>query len=70
MAVAVTVISAMLLVWINLAVGIVGNEVHPANLMYVGVLAVGLLGALLSRGQSRGMARAMSAMALCQTLVP
>ena len=35
--------AALLLVWINLAVGIIGNENNPANLLYWAVLVVGLL---------------------------
>jgi hypothetical protein len=37
--------------------------------MYFGVLAIGLIGALVARFQPRGMARALLAMALAQTLV-
>jgi hypothetical protein len=48
-AVGVAVVAAFILVWITLAVGIIGSEDNPANLMYGGVLAVGLLGALLVR---------------------
>src|SRR3712207_1770656 len=39
-AVGVAVVTAFILIWINLAVGIVGSEGNPANLMYFGVLAV------------------------------
>lgn len=68
-AVGVAVVAAFLLVWVNLAVGIIGNENNPANLLFAGVLAVGLIGALLARFQPRGMARAMVAMAVAQALV-
>jgi hypothetical protein len=61
--------SALLLVWTNLAVGVIGTEHNAANLMYIGVLAVGIIGALLARLQPRGMARALFAMALAQALV-
>ncbi len=54
------------LVWISLAVGIIGNENNMANLMYVGVLAVGVLGAVLSGLQARGMARTLIGMAVAQ----
>jgi hypothetical protein len=63
------VVSALFLIWVNLAVGIIGNEENPANLMYLGVLAVGLIGAGITRFQPRGMALAMFAMALAQALV-
>ena len=37
--------------------------------MYVGVLAVGIAGAVIARLRPQGMARALLAMALAQTLV-
>ena len=62
--------AALLLVWVNLAVGLIGSEENPANLMYFGVLAVGLIGAAIARLEPRGMARALFAMAIAQALVP
>jgi hypothetical protein len=67
-AVGVAVATALLLIWINLAVGIIGSEDHPANSMYGGVLAIGILGALLVRFQPHGMAWALTATALAQAL--
>lgn len=69
-AVGVAVATALVLVWMNLAVGLIGNEDDPANLMYVGVLTVGLIGAIVARLQPHGMARALFATALAQALVP
>lgn len=40
-AVGVAVAAGFILVWLNLAVGIIGTEDNPANLMHGGVLAVG-----------------------------
>jgi len=68
-AVGIAVVTALLLVWMNLAVGIIGNEDNPANLMYIGALAVGLIGALIARFQPRGMARALFVTALALMLV-
>jgi hypothetical protein len=68
-AVGVAVAAAFILVWMNLAVGIIGSEDNPANLMYGGVLAVGMLGALIARFQPDGMAHALAATALAQALV-
>lgn len=68
-AVGIAVATALLLVWMNLAVGIIGNEDNDANVMYIGVLAVGLIGALIARFQPRGMARALFATALALMLV-
>jgi hypothetical protein len=65
----VALAAAFVLVWANLAVGIIGSEDHPANTMFYGVLAVAFAGALLARLRARGMARAMVATALAQLAV-
>jgi hypothetical protein len=62
--------AGLLLVWLNLAVGLIGSEDNPANVMYIGVLVVGLVGAGLARLAPRGMARALFATAVAQALVP
>lgn len=53
-----------LIVWLTGAVGIIGSEAHAANLLYLGVLAVGLVGALAVRFQPAGLARVMAGVAL------
>jgi len=68
-AVGVAVATALILVWLNLAVGLIGTEENPANLMYVGVLAVGIIGTVIARFRPDGMARALFATALAQLLV-
>ena len=68
-AVGVALAAAFILVWVNLAVGIIGDSGDPANLMYIGVLVVGIVGAIIARFRSHGMARALFAMALAQALV-
>ena len=68
-AVGIALAAALLLVWLNLAVGLIGSEDDPANLMYAGVLAVGIVGAFVARCQPRGMARAMFATGLTQAFV-
>lgn len=55
--------AAFILIWVNLAVGIIGDEGNSANLMYVGVLAAGIIRAIITRGQPPGMARTLSVMA-------
>lgn len=67
--VSVAVGTAFLLVWANLAVGFIGNENNPLNQMFAGVLAVAVVGAVISRGRSIGMARAMAATAIAQFVV-
>jgi hypothetical protein len=68
-AVAVALGAALILIWLNLAVGLIGSEADGANLMYVGVLGVGIIGAIIARLRPQGMARALFAMALAQALV-
>jgi hypothetical protein len=65
----VALAAAFILIWINLAVGIIGREDDPANLMYGGVLALGLIGAAIVRFRARGMVLALAAMAIAQTFV-
>ena len=65
----VALAAAFLLVWIALAVGIIGVEGDPFDLMYVGVLAVGVIGAIVARFLPVGMARALFATALAQASV-
>ena len=43
-AVGIAVAAGLFLIWANLAVGMIGDEGNPANLMYVLVLAVALIG--------------------------
>lgn len=68
-AAAIAVAAGFFLVWINLAVGIIGDEGNSANLMFAGVLAIALLGALRARLRASGMAYALFATALAQFAV-
>ena len=65
-AVGIAIATAFLTVWVNVAVGMLGSEDNPANLLFGGVLAVGLIGAVISRFRSQGMACAMEAAAITQ----
>lgn len=69
MAVGVAVAAGLLLVWANLAVGLVGSEHNPANLLYGGVLAVAIIGAIAARFRPLGMSYAMFAAALTYVVV-
>jgi len=68
-AVGLALAAAFVIIWVNLAVGVIGEPDNPANLMYFGVLAVGGIGAALARFEPPGMARALSATAGAQALV-
>lgn len=69
-AIGLAVVAGFLLTWVNLAVGIIGSEDNPANVLYLGVLIVGIVGAGKSRFQAGGMALTMFAIAAFQMLVP
>lgn len=61
--------SAFILVWVNGAVGIIGSENNDANLMFFGVLGVGIIGAIITRFQANGMAKSLVATAIAQVIV-
>lgn len=67
---ALSLATALLVVWSTGAVGIIGTEREPANVLYAAVLLVALAGALLARFRAGGMAWAMAAAAVVQGLVP
>ena len=68
-AVGVALAGAFLLVWVNGAVGIIGAAGNDANMMFLGVLGIGVIGAFTGRFQAHGMARALYATALAQVVV-
>jgi hypothetical protein len=49
----------LFMIWANLAVGLIGSGPNPGNLMYMAVVAVGIIGAVLSRFKPTGMQRTM-----------
>lgn len=65
----VALAAAFGLVWLSIGVGIIGRDGDPANLMYFGVLAVAIIGAIIARFKPGGMARALFATALAQVVV-
>jgi len=67
-AVGVAVATAFLLIWVNLAVGFLGNEDNSANLMFGGVLATTIVGSIIARFWPADMAKAMYATTAAQVL--
>lgn len=65
-AVGLALASAVILVWANAAVGITDSA---ADALYLGVPAVGVIGALVARFRAHGMARAMLAAAIAQVAI-
>ena len=69
LAAGIALAAAFILLWITGAVGIIGAEGNVANIMYIGVLAVGIIGATIARFRPTGMERAMYATALAQATI-
>ena len=68
-AAAIAIGTAFLLVWINLAVGIILTENNVENLMFAGVIAVAIVATLFGGFAPRAMTRAMYAAAVAEALV-
>jgi hypothetical protein len=67
--VAVALATAFLLVWINGAVGIIGDEGNAANLLFLGVIALAIGGSVVARFEAPGMARAMTVAAAAEAML-
>lgn len=61
--------STLFMIWANLAVGLIGAGPNTGNLMYLGVIAVGIIGIFFSRFTVRGMERTMYAVVVAVVLV-
>jgi hypothetical protein len=61
--------TGLFLIWANGAVGIIGSENNEINLLYFGVIFVGIIGAFIARFKSRGMAFTLFAMAVTQAII-
>jgi hypothetical protein len=68
-ALALAVAASLFLVMTIGAVGVIGAEGDPFDRVYLGVVGLGVLGALVARFRARGMAYALFAMALAQVVV-
>ena len=55
--------------WANLAVGLIGAGTNPGKLMYIGVIAILIIGVFASRFNAAGLERAMYATALALVTV-
>ncbi|GJQ61401.1 MAG: hypothetical protein SCALA702_04540 [Melioribacteraceae bacterium] len=69
-ATAIAFLTGFLLIWVNLAVGFIGSESNPVNLLYLGVLATGIAGAGMAKFKPAGMSLALFSTAFAQMLVP
>lgn len=62
------IVSTFLLIWANLAVGLIGSGPNPGNLLYIGVVGVVITGTMLSQFTAKGMSQTMFATALALAL--
>jgi len=60
--------SGFLMIWANLAVGLIGSGPNTGNLMYAGIIVVGAVGTILSRLKPEGMTKTMYAVVLALAL--
>lgn len=67
-AAAIGVGTGFLMTWANLAVGIIGDGIGRANLMFFGVVLLAVVGTAIARLRAQGMARAMLATAIALVL--
>lgn len=70
MAVAIALLTSFLQIWIAAAVGIIGNENEDANLLFLCVVGVALVGSAIASLRPARMAVAMIAAAIAQAAVP
>ncbi|WP_158703044.1 hypothetical protein [Allosphingosinicella vermicomposti] len=64
--VAIAVGTALLTIWANGAVGMIGSQDNPYNLWFLGVVALALIGAIASRFRAKGMVWTMTVAAMVQ----
>lgn len=65
-AIGAAVAAAFLTIWVNGAVGMIGSEENPYNLLFLGVIGIALIGAVLARFRPAGMVLAMAVAACAQ----
>ena len=65
----IALLTVFLTLWVNLAVGMIGSEDNPYNLLFGGVLLLALIGSILARFRPEGMAGALVATAIVQAAI-
>lgn len=61
--------ASFLIVWANAAVGMIGSEDNPYNLLFLGVILLALVGAVAARFRASGMALALAMAAIAQVCI-
>lgn len=65
----IAICSVIILIWLSLGVGIIGDDGHPANFLYSVVIIIGVVGAIHFRLKPKGMALSLTAMAVAQAII-
>ncbi|MEM7763855.1 MAG: hypothetical protein AAF290_07210 [Pseudomonadota bacterium] len=65
----VTLFGVFLMLWVSGAVGIIGSEDNPANLMFAALLATGVCGSAISRLRPKGLRITLALMAVAQIII-
>lgn len=68
-AAALALVTTFLMIWVNLAVGLIGSGPNAANLMYMAVIPVLIAGTVRARMKAAGMERTMYAAGLLLVLL-
>lgn len=63
------ILASVLLLWSTGAVGIIGTEDHPANLLYLGVVLAAFVGGVVSRFRADGLSLSMNSAAVIQIVI-
>ena len=66
---AMAIAASILIGWMNLAVGIAGNEDNPVNLSFFMLIAVAAVGSFAAEFRAAGMSRTMLCVAAIQILL-
>ena len=69
LAAAIALCAALLLFWVNAAVGVIGDAAHPANLSYAVLLLAGAAACVGARGHARPLALVCCGMAVGHVLI-
>lgn len=65
----IAILAAFLLIWANLAVGMIGSEDNAYNLLFGAVLAIAIVGSIATRFRPMGMALATAAAGVAQIAI-
>lgn len=62
--------ASVLTLWTTGAVGIIGSEANPGNLLYLAVVALAIIGALITGGRAAAMVGVTLLAGICTALAP